>query len=530
MEQQTEKVGFFSNVKNLLNNTVTVLNKTMEGTLQKSYGSLPSDIVRIALDSDPQNDAANIDYIEKNNIISYESCRQMAEKDIIVASIVTRRTNQIAMFGRPSSNKYTTGFKITTKKEELHGDEKIQEIIDQLTTIILNTGLVTDDRPSDLRNSFERWLRLATYDILVYDALAQELIYDQDGKLFTWLPVAADTIRYANSSNQSRAKEDIQAVTNTEQEEIRVEHNDEILENVEPQDVKYVQVYQGRKVAAFTENELFYSSFTPTNWIYSPYSTPILEKAIRIVKSHLFAESHNMNYFTHAGTTKGMLVLRGNMANHQVDAFRRQLQYQMTSAKNAWRMPVLSFDPEKNGGIDFVPIQMSNLDMDFSFWMAYLVKCLCAVFLISPSEIGWGDEAKSPLIEGSGSKVEKQISTSRDNGLRPILNFIEDFINQVIFKRLGQEVYENFKFEFVGMNSEDESMDIQRNLQKIQYMSINEIRALNDLPKCTLESADVPNPTVLIPGQQQIMMMQGALPQQEPAEKALKIEYYNLKK
>lgn len=538
MSEEKIQKSFFGGLKDIVTGGVSLISQRIDESLTKSYGSapMPQEAIRMAIDHDPQMDLAGGSFLERQSQITFDQLRKMSERDVIVAAIVTRRCNQVAMFSRPSSNKYSLGFKVSTKLESQAGDKKIEEIKRYLMQFILNTGRITEERPPDMRNSFDRFLRLIAHDILVFDCVAIEKIHDNEGRLFCFNPVAADSIRYCFQEDANRLFEDINPLTDTEEENQRVSQMMEKYKDVDPVDVKYKQVHMGRVAAIFTEDDLFYTSFTPSNNLNTPYSVPPLEKAVNIVSSHLFAESTNRNFFTQGGSSKGILVLKGDIPTHQLEAFRRNWYHMASTTKNAWRTPIISLGSDI-AGLDFVQTASDNKDMEWSNWMNYLVKCLCAIYLIDPSEIGWMSDRSGGLGD-SGNKIEQQAEISKDNGLRPLLRFIEDMVNEQFLKEISPEAYDLFKFEFVGVNQDEEVVEIQKNTQKLQWQSVNEIRALDDLPRIEHPSMDIPCNSTALSVMQAMMAPQSSPDQQaneddkkeENTEKAIKIEYFNLRK
>ena len=546
-DEPVKKSSILGSLSNLMSGSLQLLSTGVDNALKKSYGQPVSDYVRLAIDHDPYQDLVGGSFLERDSQITFDQLRKMSERDVVVAAIVARRSNQIAMFARPTSSRYSTGFRIKLKQEGQEGNEKVDQIKEYLTQFLLNTGRVTDDRPPDMRNSLDRFLRLLTHDILVFDCCAIEKIHDNEGGLFAFLPVAADSIRYCFQEDRAKIFDDLNNLCDTEEENERIAEIRERYKDVDPALIKYKQIHSGRVAALFTEEDLFYTSFTPTNNLNTPYSVPPLEKAVNIVSSHLFAEATNRQFFTQGGSAKGILHIKGDIPVHQLEAFRRQYYAQVSQTKNAWRTPIISTGGEV-ADISFIPISETNKDMEWSNWMNYIVKCLCAIYLIDPNEIGWFSERGGGLGD-SGAKIEKQTQTSKDNGLRPILRFIEDLFNEVIIKEISPEAYELFAVEFVDIDGDDEQIDIQKCLNKLNYMSINEIRAVNDLEEINEPACMIPaNPFVLqvlqMQAQQQAAEQQSkqreeggggsedvaAKDEEEPEEKAIKIEWYTLKK
>jgi hypothetical protein len=104
----------------------------------------------------------------------------------------------------------------------------------------------------------------------------------------------------------------------------------------------------------------------------------------------------------------------------------------------------------------------------------------CAVYGINPSEINFdisrGDSA--PSLSDSGYRNEVILKDTRNSSLRPMLRWIETVINDEILPKYNKELAEEYLFEFVGLDMEDEQKELDRIKAKIStYCTINEIRA-----------------------------------------------------
>ncbi|MCS7242925.1 phage portal protein, partial [Candidatus Caldatribacterium sp.] len=243
-------------------------------------------------------------------------------------------------------------------------------------------------------------------------------------------------------------------------------------------DIGYVQVVNGRQVAEFTFDELGYGVFYPrTNVEVYGYGFSELEMTMKEITWQLYASSYNGRYFSQGALPKGILNFKGgNLTKEKLDDFRRQWQAQVAGLTGAWKMPIVSA-PD----IQFIELQKSNADMEFSAWMDYLVNVICAVYCIDPAEInfpsrgGSGDSHESALFDNS---YEVKLRQSRDKGLYPLLDFIANFINKHIVAKIDPD----FVFVFEGL---DRRMGLERlKAQEIEvrtYKTINEIRREEDL-------------------------------------------------
>src|SRR5277367_6653183 len=87
-------------------------------------------------------DSVGMGYRNAPTYLTYDTLRQVGERDTYVAPIILTRIDQVAAFARPQPNKYSVGFKIQPR----HGDKQRLltksecERCEMIQKIILNTG------------------------------------------------------------------------------------------------------------------------------------------------------------------------------------------------------------------------------------------------------------------------------------------------------------------------------------------------------------------------------------------------------
>jgi len=419
-------------------------------------------------------------YKEKPTRIDFSILKLMSYRDTIIASIIQTRINQLCLFSRPQKNKYTEGFIIRRKKERdqsLQDDEnKIKEleqqdkaIIDQLTEFISNCGHM-NDRPQTELLSFEAFLRRAARDRLTYDQVAVEKINDNADKLHHFIPVDSGTIRFASKVGQDVATAS-DANSQSHNNLVRQDTEEERKEAEENENM-YAQVIDARVVRGFTSEDLIFRMGNPVNDIYANgYSVGELELLVSTITSHLQAETYNKLFFTQGHVTKGILHFQADVPQRKLKALRQQWDAQTSGNVNSWRTPIFAGSDK----ISWIPLTQSNRDIEYSNWMNYLIKIACAIYCISPEEIGF-DIAKEAGSPGGvfQSQNETRIKHSKDKGLRPLLRFFEDFINEEIIDKINNE----FCLEFVGLDAESRVQEVERENKEVRYSkTIDEIRA-----------------------------------------------------
>ena len=441
-----------------------------------------------AWDFDPIAIISIFDYKEKDPTLSFELLRRMAERNIVVCSIINTRINQVSRFSYPARvREDKIGFKIRPRDPREKITDAVKKRIIEIEDFLLYCGLLEYNY---IRDQFGDFLKKIVRDRLIYDAMAVEVVRDRNGRLAMFHAVDASTIRLAVPDDAYR--------------------EDGRFRELSPTDIGYVQVVQGKRVAEFTFDELGYGVFYPRTSIdVYGYGFSELEMAVKEITWQLYASSYNGRYFSQGALPKGILNFKGgNLTKEKLDDFRRQWQAQVAGLTGAWKMPIVS-SPD----IQFIELQKSNSDMEFSAWMDYLVNVICGVYCIDPSEInfpsrgGSGDSHESALFDNS---YEVKLRQSRDKGLYPLLDFIANFINRHIVSKIDPD----FVFVFEGL---DRRMGIDRlKAQEIEvrtFKTINEIRREEDMEP--LPDGDMLLDSTFVNYRLQMKQMEYQLKQQE---------------
>lgn len=422
---------------------------------------------------DPFQLMDTLKYKERPMMLTYEVLRAMSERNPIVASIINTRVNQIASFSQPPKTPYDIGFRIHLRDDKLEPTKADDSRIKELTTMIEETAI--SEVPGEERDSFDTFLRKITRDSLVYDQLAFEIINGKGGFPVAFLGIDAATIRLASTA---RFFKDIRGGMMMQPPKIDLATGTHQKTEVKPEDVRYVQVLDGKVVTTYTSQELGFGIRNPRSCIKNNgYGVSELELLVNTVTAHLWAEEYNRRFFSQGSAPKGIIHFEGNISQEQLNAFRRQWHAQVMGVFNSWRTPIVAA-PAK---LQYTNLQMSNKQMEFANWVDYLIKICCAIFLIDPSEIGFelrggATPGQTPAFE---THQEQRQKMSRDRGLRPLLKFIQHEINRNLIYRIDDGKYE---FEFIGLDTKTEEQLQEMRIKEVNnFKTIDEIRAEYDL-------------------------------------------------
>ena len=399
---------------------------------------------------------------------SKHSVLKEASRNIIVNAIITARSNQVARFAQPARlDQNGIGFEVVPRDSNDHTNytKKQKKRMEELEDFLHNLG---QEKAENDRN-FRFWARQITRDILTFDQTNTEIVYDKDGVPYSFSAVDASTVYYATNKDGSTPGED---------------------------DYAYVQVVDDNTAVGFKQGELTFSIMNPRTDIYSyQYGLSPLEVSLSEVGYHDMTEDFNAKYFSQGGTTMGVLQIKtgdGTTAASLED-FRRDFTNFFGGVNGAWRIPVIAAEDVK-----YINMNQSSRDMQFESWLAYLINAIASNFQIDAQEVGFqtkGIFGKSgnSLQEASRSEA---VELSKNKGLKPLLDFIEDVINFNILNKFDDGAY-IFRFKGDDLNRKKQELDIAEQELKT-YKGLNELRASKGLPPIQGLDMDIPMNPVLI--------------------------------
>lgn len=366
-------------------------------------------------------------------------------KNIILNSIINIRSNQVALYCKPV--RYSDkglGYEIRMKDPDSEPDEEQVVKMRELEEFLNNTG----DKKDVTRDSFLTFVKKIVRDTYVYDQVNFEKVFDRNGTFRKFKMVDPSTIFFATDSRGKLIKDG----------------------------ERYVQVIDRRVVAKFQPKEMAFAVRNPRSDIeVAGYGFPEAEIALKQLVAQENTEIFNDRFFSHGGTTRGVLHLKvgQNQSQQALDIFRREWKSSLSGINGSWQIPVISAEDVK-----FVNMTPSARDMEFEKWLTYLINVICAVFVIDPAEInfpnnGGVSSSKGASLNEGNSKQKNQ--ASQNKGLMPLLEFIADTVNRFIVDEFGDE----FMFVFVGGDTQTELEKLEILEQKMKLtVTVNEARAL----------------------------------------------------
>lgn len=392
---------------------------------------------------DPFNRNVNFGFYDKPSLVNFSTLRSMSQTTIPNAILTTRRA-QIVEFTEPQTSKYSAGFIIRKKRKSYSNDsdnkltKQEQKEIDILTEFVLNCG---DEENRWMSEDFGVFAQKFIEDSLALDQGCFEVVRGRVPRLegiSEFYAVDGATIRLADSFENERAAPK------------------ELINGYAP---SYVQLLNGQIQTEWYPWELCLGIRNPqTNIFMNGYGKSELEILINTVTDILNASSYNSNYFRIGSNPKGILKVKG-MNTARIEEFRQNWIADMAGVNNSHKLPIIDAD-----SLDFINTQASNKDMEYHKYLEFLIKLSCAIYKISPEEIGFTLEG-SGQGGGLGSGDNKtELEYSRNKGLIPLLKYLQKCMNKFLISPKSRGKYE---LVFLGLNQETEKDELESDVKKV---------------------------------------------------------------
>jgi hypothetical protein len=408
----------------------------------------------------------------KNQIsgLSYSTLAEMTRQCAPVGAIINTRLNQLYSFSRIPRNRYALGFRVELDDNAHKMSESDKSKAKEIEKFILGLGI---GEASLQRDHVDLFFKKAGRDSMTYDQINFERVFTYVGGLHEVVSVDAASIRialrkYLDETDPRKDVTDLQIVPDRNRGFARV--------NVPIEKKAYLQVVNSQIITEYTEDEMAFCTRWPrTDLKAGGYGYSEVEQLISTITAILFAGEYNRRFFSSGSSPKGILNVKGNMSQQQIDAFKRAWLSQLSGLSGAWRTPIVAVEK----GLEFISTDKTNREMEFSKYQDFLIKIACAVWAIAPEEINFSSTSSAT---GQGavfeSKSELRLKSSRDKGLVPFLMFFENMINREIIRYINPK----FRFVFVGLDGGTEADQVELSTKRTKWTTIDELRAKDDLP------------------------------------------------
>lgn len=410
-------------------------------------------------------------YRQKFTRLSNRMLRESSIRDTVIQSIIRHRRTQVEAFCNIPNTRFDTGFTFVRRDgAQLTSDD--YEDVSKWSNWMYFCGDV-HSTPTDDRTTLATQFGMLTQDMLTFGHISLEKVRDAINGLQRIRHVAAESVFHATKGNH-KAQVERAVIDNTNAIPDSYQNEGKVFSEDPNKPVRWVQHINGREVASFTEDTMVFKLFQPPSFVdNNGYSTSLVEACILAITRHLQAENYNSLFFTHGFAARGLLHLKGNVSQANLQMFRNQFNSVINGNNNSWRTPIIAGLDE----VQWVPLAGTSRDMEYIQYTDHLIRTICAIAQIDPTEIGFEYLSRGTQQSTLNSpNNEWKLTASQERGLVPILRFLEDIVNHDILTEMNTEFAKKYMFKFVGLQSETKQQEIAR-LQ--QEMSVH--ASLNDL-------------------------------------------------
>lgn len=215
----------------------------------------------------------------------------------------------------------------------------------------------------------------------------------------------------------------------------------------------------------FDRQDLIYLLQNPST--YTVYGTSPIETVWQSVAGDLFANQYNSKYFEKHGVPSGLLSLLGVKSEDEFIRFMRD--WERVLKENPHNIPVIWAQDAK-----FTSLSGNNRDMQFLEYLSYLIKRICMVYRVTPSELGFTDSSMSGL---GSTTASQQADIFESKAIAPLLHlFARKLTKELVWDEFG---FKDLQFKFIAKDTaaEDRQRAQEAEDLKNSLTCINEIRA-----------------------------------------------------
>jgi hypothetical protein len=386
-------------------------------------------------------------YRDPNNGIPFTTLQRMGDIYIIKA-IINTRIEQIQNFLRYSDDDQKPGFQLRYKRM-FGGDikeisKKDMKVVEGLVRFLEDGG--ENDKWSS-EDNFQDFTRKTIKDSLCLDQLCFEVVRSRSMKVNKFRAVDASLIRQLDTDDPRYASMFEQYRWHGYLPRYAMVYDSQIIRNPATDELV---IYYPWELGYGIRNKT-------TNVFKNGYGCSELETLIEVVTWILWGMQYNGNFFKQGSQPKGFInVKNSNIDQGTLNEFRQDWKQTMSTVYNAHKIPVIQ-------GIDleWIDLQQSNKDMEFTEWIKFLFVVTCAVYRIDPSELGFQFQDAARVFGQDGQK--ERLDHSQKKGLFPLLVFFQNIVNRYIIS----EIDDRFEFVFTGVDIKDESAQVDIDKKKL---------------------------------------------------------------
>lgn len=387
-------------------------------------------------------------FLNPNNGVSFSTLNRMGNI-YIIRSIINTRIEQVQNFLKYSNDDQKPGFTIRYKRgisgEDKEISKKDMAVVEYIVKFLEDGG---ENEKWSCEDNFQDFTRKVLKDSLVLDQMCFEVVRSRDLKLKKFRAVDAALIRQLDTQDPRHSYMFEEYRWHGHLPRYAMVWDGQIIKN--PATEEHV-IYYPWELGYGVRNK-------STDVFRNGYGCSELETLIEVVTWILWGMQYNGNFFKQGSQPRGFVNIKnGNIDQGTLNEFRQDWKQTMSSVYNSHKVPVIQ-------GIDleWIDLQQSNRDMEFTEWIKFLFVVTCAVYRIDPSELGFQFQDAANMFGQDGQR--ERLDHSKRKGLVPLLIFYQNILNKYIIS----EIDDRFELAFTGIEVEDEAAQVELDKKKLE--------------------------------------------------------------
>lgn len=414
---------------------------------------------------------------------------KVAKENLGPQLIITNRQDEVLRYCDISNHPWRPGWHIIPEDATEVPDASTRSEIRDAEQFLLNAGVgeqYSDPRKRDslYRYSFSRFLGAITRNTLTFDGIAIWTQMDSQRRITSFAPLPAQNIRLLDRPDRPRgvidqAQLDFMGGGDAYREGYSngagKQHTNAAMSTSarariyrDPTLFAVAVDESGNVVDKFNRDQLIWYIRNPRldTSVYG-YGYPEFEMCLTLINGLTNAIQFNADIFNRNSVPKGILAIKGQFTQRQLDAMGRIWDNLQRGARNDWTLPAIQLS--EKGGIEVISLEpLRKESAYYANLLNLFMGALAAIYRFPAHKLGY---KVSGTERDSRRDLDKKMENEDDEGLPVLLGHLEQLINQYLLKTR----WPHLRFQFTGKSPKEDSRLYEN---KMLAMTLNEKRAI----------------------------------------------------
>lgn len=405
---------------------------------------------------------------------------RMAREHVGPLMIIAQRVDEVLRYSDMSAHPWRPGWQIVSRDAEELPGSVVKREMREAELFLLNSGSGKYEdarwRDSIYRVSFSKFLAEIVRNSLTFDGIAIWTDMDEKGQVLSYAPMPAQNIRLRARPTKSTpvyAQQELNWYgTNPDGSTPISMYNRQGLDLKKIPDENEIFAVAvdeaGTIIEKFTRRDLIWYTRNPRlDVTVGGYGYPEMEQALVLVTGFTNALQFNADIFDKNSIPKGLLTVKGNFSQKQLDALSRMWDDLQRGPRTDWSLPIIQLS--EKGAIELISFEpLRKESAYYSNLVNMFMGALATVFRFPVHKLGY---KISGTTRDMRPETAKTLEPEDDIGLPVLLTHLETVINEYILWTR----WPHLKFMFTGKSPKEDARLYET---KQNSMTLNEKRLL----------------------------------------------------